>query len=30
MDKLYYCVDCKRIVTDSEQCGYCKVQTLKR
>jgi hypothetical protein len=23
MDKLYYCGECKRVVTNSENCSYC-------
>lgn len=28
MDKLYYCVDCKRVIKE-ETCGYCKSEDVK-
>lgn len=29
MSKLYYCVDCKRLVKSSEKCDYCNSSFLK-
>lgn len=29
MDKLYYCIDCKRISPESGECSYCKSVNIK-
>ncbi|WP_017416248.1 MULTISPECIES: hypothetical protein [Clostridium] len=29
MNKIYYCVDCKRIGSNSEKCSYCNGSYLK-
>ncbi|MPM70201.1 hypothetical protein SDC9_117154 [bioreactor metagenome] len=29
MNKIYYCVDCKRIVSNNEKCCYCNGSYLK-
>jgi hypothetical protein len=29
MDKLYYCLDCKRIFATSNGCTYCQSQSIK-
>ncbi|MBB6218536.1 DNA-directed RNA polymerase subunit RPC12/RpoP [Anaerosolibacter carboniphilus] len=29
MDKLYYCLDCKRIFTETNGCSYCASQNTK-
>ncbi|ARC85444.1 hypothetical protein U732_1344 [Clostridium argentinense CDC 2741] len=29
MSKLYYCVDCKRLIKSSEKCDYCNGSFLK-
>lgn len=29
MDKLYYCCECKRVITNGEGCNYCKCGEIK-
>ena len=28
MSKLYYCMECKRVIKNAEVCDYCKAETI--
>ena len=30
MDKVYYCMDCKRVIESDKVCDYCKSENLKQ
>ncbi|NMM64188.1 hypothetical protein HBE96_16300 [Clostridium sp. P21] len=30
MDRVYYCIDCKRVIANDKVCDYCKGEDLKQ